>query len=396
MREAARRFIQDKDESHDLVVIFDHLGYSLSQYNYKELAFIVNLQANKIIDASESVNPGTYDPSVIKRLRENRTYYKQVFAKLINSDGENSSDINLENNENFNDLNKVFDGDIVKPERYYRFDEFETYETLCRQDSTYNLMPQKVQDQLYCKYSTQNNNPRLILKPAKVEYLRINPDFVFFHDIINDYEKDVIKNIAKPKLSRATIQNPRTGALEFAEYRVSKHAWLGPQHHKVVADLNQRIMDYTGLDTRGLSSEELQVGDYGVGGQYEPHYDHATKNTAGDFGVARGNRVATVLIYFSETESGGNTVFLEPKIAVPPIKNGAVFWYNLKPSGESDDSTRHAACPILVGQKWVANYWIHERGQEFRRKCELDEFSESTVEIDGWTGVGDQDKFYSY
>lgn len=30
----------------------------------------------------------------------------------------------------------------------------------------------------------------------------------------------------------------------------------------------------------------------------------------------------------------------------------AVFWYNLFPSGEGDYSTRHAACPVLVGNKW--------------------------------------------
>ncbi len=25
------------------------------------------------------------------------------------------------------------------------------------------------------------------------------------------------------------------------------------------------------------------------------------------------------------------------------------------------------ACPVLIGNKWVANKWIHQRGQEFRR-----------------------------
>lgn len=30
----------------------------------------------------------------------------------------------------------------------------------------------------------------------------------------------------------------------------------------------------------------------------------------------------------------------------------AVFWYNLFRNGEGDYSTRHAACPVLVGNKW--------------------------------------------
>ena len=31
-----------------------------------------------------------------------------------------------------------------------------------------------------------------------------------------------------------------------------------------------------------------------------------------------------------------------------------------------------SACPVLIGNKWVGNKWIHERGQEFRRRCSLD------------------------
>ncbi len=34
------------------------------------------------------------------------------------------------------------------------------------------------------------------------------------------------------------------------------------------------------------------------------------------------------------------------------VQGTAVFWYNLFPSGEGDYSTRHAACPVLLGNKW--------------------------------------------
>ncbi len=29
-----------------------------------------------------------------------------------------------------------------------------------------------------------------------------------------------------------------------------------------------------------------------------------------------------------------------------------MFWYNLRRSGAGDSSTRHAACPVIVGSKW--------------------------------------------
>ena len=34
------------------------------------------------------------------------------------------------------------------------------------------------------------------------------------------------------------------------------------------------------------------------------------------------------------------------------FQNDAVFWYNLKKNGKGNPMTRHAACPVLVGQKW--------------------------------------------
>lgn len=55
------------------------------------------------------------------------------------------------------------------------------------------------------------------------------------------------------------------------------------------------------------------------------------------------------------------------------FQNSALFWYNLARNGEGDHRTQHAACPVLVGVKWIANKWIHEAGQEFLRPCGLEE-----------------------
>ncbi|GAA6092252.1 prolyl 4-hydroxylase subunit alpha-1b isoform X1, partial [Tachysurus ichikawai] len=53
---------------------------------------------------------------------------------------------------------------------------------------------------------------------------------------------------------------------------ISPHsAWLTGYEHPVIETINQRIEDVTGLDI--LTAEELQVANYGVGGQYEPHFD---------------------------------------------------------------------------------------------------------------------------
>lgn len=129
----------------------------------------------------------------------------------------------------------------------------------------------------------------------------------------------------------------------------------------------------TGLEMK--TAEDLQIANYGIGGHYDPHFDFARKEETKAFESTIGNRVATALFYLSQPEAGGATVFPELKLTLYPSKNDAVFWFNLYKSGEGDMSTRHAACPVLAGIKWVSNKWIHERGQEFRRGCEIDEMA---------------------
>lgn len=97
----------------------------------------------------------------------------------------------------------------------------------------------------------------------------------------------------------------------------------------------------------------------GLGGHYEPHYDHhgAKKNLP-----KTGDRLATFMMYLSNVEQGGFTAFPRLKVAVAPHLGDAVYWKNLKPGGVGDELTLHGGCPVLVGSKHVANKWIHEEG----------------------------------
>ncbi|XP_067050828.1 prolyl 4-hydroxylase subunit alpha-1-like isoform X2 [Acropora muricata] len=228
---------------------------------------------------------------------------------------------------------------------------------------------QAEQDQLTCHYF--NKHPLLFLKPAKIEIANLKPNIYLIHDVIRDTDIEFIKDLAMPRLERATVTNRNTGKLEFADYRISKSAWLEDYEGDIIESLSLKLEAITGLSTARVHCEALQVVNYGTGGQYEPHVDHALTNKSAIFDMGMGNRIATVLIYMTDVEAGGSTVFLDAETIIKPQKGTAAFWFNLLKSGEPDQSTRHAACPVIVGTKWVSNKWIHEHGQEFRRKCGL-------------------------
>uniref|UniRef100_A0A8C7JBZ0 Prolyl 4-hydroxylase subunit alpha-1 n=1 Tax=Oncorhynchus kisutch TaxID=8019 RepID=A0A8C7JBZ0_ONCKI len=242
--------------------------------------------------------------------------------------------------------------------------ERKMYEMLCRGEGI-KLTPRR-QRRLFCRYFDNHGHPKYLLSPVKQEDEWDRPYIVRYHDIISHGEIEKVKELAKPRLRRATISNPITGVLETAPYRISKVCVL------VCVSLFEMVDSY--ISNINDLTVTLQVANYGVGGQYEPHFDFGRKDEPDAFKeLGTGNRIATWLFYMSDVAAGGATVFPDVGAAVWPKKGTAVFWYNLFPSGEGDYSTRHAACPVLVGNKWVSNKWIHERGQEFRRPCGLNE-----------------------
>ena len=65
---------------------------------------------------------------------------------------------------------------------------------ICFQDNPH-------EHKLKCFYTTNGNNPLLMLAPAKVEQLYHSPDLVQFHDVVSDNEIELIKNLSTPIVS---------------------------------------------------------------------------------------------------------------------------------------------------------------------------------------------------
>ncbi|XP_072368744.1 prolyl 4-hydroxylase subunit alpha-2-like isoform X7 [Scyliorhinus torazame] len=322
----------------------DYLSYSV--YQMGDMHRAVDLTKRLI----------AIDPTHV-RAKTNLHYFKKSLEEEVKSDQTRDEEFYQSQSKK-----EVY----MQPENYLT--ERDSYEALCRGEGI--KMTTRRQRKLFCRYHNNNKHPRLIIAPLKEEDEWDSPRIVRYHEMLSDAEIEKIKEIAKPVLARATVRDPKTGVLTVANYRVSKSAWLGDDEDPVVSRVNQRIGDVTGLEME--TAELLQVANYGVGGQYEPHFDFSRRPFDSSLATL-GNRLATFLNYMSDVPAGGATVFPDFGAAIYPKKGTAVFWYNLFKSGEGDYRTRHAACPVLVGSKWVSNKWIHERGQEFKRPCGLTE-----------------------
>ncbi|XP_048021669.1 prolyl 4-hydroxylase subunit alpha-2 isoform X1 [Megalobrama amblycephala] len=367
MQQALRQMDSGEDAKTPKADILDYLSYSV--YQMGDLPRAIELTRRLV----------AIDPSH-QRAGGNLRYFERMLSKELRDMGRSQQELT--------DERPIQLDTYERPKDY--LPEREVYEALCRGEGI--KMTVKRRSRLFCRYQDGNRNPRLLLKPMKEEDEWDSPHIVRFLEALSDEEIEKIKELAKPKLARATVRDPKTGILTVANYRVSKSAWLEGEDDPVIARVNQRIEDITGLTVD--TAELLQVANYGVGGQYEPHYDFSRRPFDSNLKVdgnrlatylnykdepdafktlGTGNRVATFLNYMSDVEAGGATVFPDFGAAIWPRKGTAVFWYNLFKSGEGDYRTRHAACPVLVGSKWVSNKWIHERGQEFRRPCGLTE-----------------------
>lgn len=91
---------------------------------------------------------------------------------------------------------------------------------------------------------------------------------------------------------------------------------------------------------------------------YSMHHDTIHELT----GMQPGPRVYTFLMYLSDVEEGGGTVFSRLNFTVAPRKGRAILWPSTLEEHpfEQDERTYHEALPVTRGVKFAANFWIHQ------------------------------------
>ncbi len=179
---------------------------------------------------------------------------------------------------------------------------------------------------------------------------------------LSDEECDYLITLARPGLERSTVVD-ESGSMHSVldDRRTSEGMFLANnEKDPILQRIEARIADLTQIPQE--NGEQLQILHYGVGGEFQPHYDYFYSDTAG--GKANlergGQRVVTVIMYLNTPEAGGETIFPEAHKSVTPMKGSAVMFHNCLPSGVEDPLTLHGGAPVKAGEKWIANKWMRK------------------------------------
>ena len=244
------------------------------------------------------------------------------------------------------------------------------------------------QNNLKCRYSTGTTDTSVetaettasaMLAPLKLEDLNRGPDITVIRQLMTGPECDSIVQSLPADLFNLPGKERKN-----KEWSI-KNTWIYENATWPVKELVRRIELVTGLRARAMpdSPEEfrrIMCGNYGVGGNYGLHpdfYDNAASgiDTSGDEASTaaadnhKDNRGVTVMSVLSSPDLGGATVWPFLNVAAKLNKGDALMWYNLGEDGEPLVLTHHSACPVIRGDKWIANKWLSQAAQWNTRKC---------------------------
>lgn len=203
-----------------------------------------------------------------------------------------------------------------------------------------------------------------------VEILSWEPRAFLYHSFLSKEECDYLIDLAKPHMAKSTVVDSKTGRSKDSRVRTSSGMFLRRGQDKIIRNIEKRIADFSFIPVD--HGEGLQILHYEEGQKYEPHYDYFLD----EFNTMNGGqRIATVLMYLSDVEEGGETVFpaangnfsSQPDrsecgrkgLSVKPRMGDALLFWSMRPDATLDSTSLHGGCPVIKGNKWSSTKWMH-------------------------------------
>ncbi|CAK8561889.1 unnamed protein product [Lathyrus sativus] len=205
-----------------------------------------------------------------------------------------------------------------------------------------------------------------------VEIISWEPRAFLYHHFLTKEECEHLINIAKPNMHKSAVADSKTGKKLNSSVRTSSGTFIARGYDKIVKRIEKRIADFTFIPVE--HGENLNVLHYEVGQKYDPHFDYFRDKYNTRNG---GNRIATMLMYLSDVEEGGETLFPAAEVdfssvpwwnelsdcgkkglSIKPKMGNAILFWGMKPDSTLDPSSLHGACPVIKGDKWSCAKWM--------------------------------------
>lgn len=209
----------------------------------------------------------------------------------------------------------------------------------------------------------------------RLKYIELSqfPKIHLYKNCITEKQRRELLNLAAERLSSETD----SGFSSSLYLRDTGDAKL-----PILREIAKLAGTLSGLPWK--NAEPVSLTKYTLKQNYGLHYDSGFFMNGN-----RTNRKATFLLYLNNVK-GGETVFpfaanktdsikqVERKpiqevcgngrgVKIPPVLGSCVVFYNhLDEASEVDPLSLHGSCPVLSGEKWIAQIWV--RGKSGNEK----------------------------
>ena len=186
-----------------------------------------------------------------------------------------------------------------------------------------------------------------------------HPELWEFAGLLSPAECEALVAAARPRMARSRTVDTQTGGEALNRDRTSQGMFFTRGEDALIQRIETRIAKLLRWPVQ--NGEGLQVLRYAPGAQYRPHHDYFDPTEPGTPSILRrgGQRVGTLLMYLQAPEAGGDTVFPDIGLSIPPQRGHAVFFSYPQPTPAS--LSLHGGAPVTAGEKWVATKWLRER-----------------------------------
>lgn len=193
---------------------------------------------------------------------------------------------------------------------------------------------------------------------ASILFSCADPRLTLLGDFLSAEECRDLIDLASPKISRSHVVDDETGLSRPDSRRTSDGVSFDHGVSRLVDRIDRRVEALLGAPV--AHQEPLQVLRYGVGGEYEPHFDYFHENLTETEHFRGGQRIATLVMYLNEIVQGGGTIFPEVRILINPRPGNAIYFENVDDDGDVMPSALHGGTPVGKGEKWIATKWIRQ------------------------------------